>query len=246
MYLLPGAMLELALLVAGSEVRLPTPALMGKGGILDSIIFVLVAFILGHFIQALAYVLTERLLKGVFWGGHFPSEVLLFEGSGLVSERDRSAFIEGIEKGKAVDGPTVESWNKRIRFRMFGAILEKADAHALEKGAEAAQSVYDRYRVALVGDELDARVTRSEAYYQFFRGSCTAAWISLVLLWSVWAVDSYRARNLIGAEPPVELELGGLFALALCLIFFWQARVTAQRFAAEVFRCSLAPLTKRR
>ena len=168
-----------------------------------------------HFVQVIAHTVPEWALKKIFWKGFFPSEIALFAGAKLFSATERRTIIRDVAATGLADGTVVQSWNDPGQH--FGSA-------AGEAGREAAQAVFWRVRskCAGKGTPLDA----AEAYYQFFRGSATAALIggSGLLALARVAVSSGLAAG------------AGIGMLALAIAFFWRARGAGQNLAREAFR----------
>jgi hypothetical protein len=236
MYVVPGALLELALLFAWSLVGLPTPPLFGSGGLLGSIAFLLVAFVLGHLVQAVGHAFLERLLKRTFWGGHHPSEIVFFRGHHLITDLERQAFLGSLTQEGSVDPETAARYEQRLSvgwFRSGHRGLAKAD---LERAMSVAQLAFNRARRALHGTEAGKPVQVVEAYYQFFRGASVAALGAAGALWLARnAISSGQATSTL-PDGPRAAGLMALGALAAAGVFFLRARGAAQNFVREVYR----------
>ena len=93
MYVLPGAILEVCILGAAGLAGIAPPDALAIGSLLETVVFMLGAFVLGQFVQVIAHTVPEWALKRIFWKGFFPSEIALFAGAKLFSSTERRMII---------------------------------------------------------------------------------------------------------------------------------------------------------
>ena len=169
----PGAFLFWAIVIALSPVAgthpLPTSNL-----IVDSAMFAVLAYTLGHLVQFAAQHTVEPVLKRLFWSGAFFSEWLLVKGRGGCSESARRTYVD-------------------IARHVFGlsegylSALDLSDAtdRDLERAREVSQAVYQRFDSYAADHGLAAKATIQNAFYAFFRGTAfvsAAAGLLLVVV----------------------------------------------------------------
>lgn len=237
-YLLPGTILEFTLLGAWAAAKLPLPQFTGEGGLLGSIVFILAAFILGHFVQGVAHTFPEWLLKRVFWGGFYPSNIMFFNNQQILFNKEKKAIISraiaerliSLEDSKLWEQPFVTGWFRPIRPLRRYRLNEE-----VKEAIEHSRLTFNRINIFLTDSNLGKRVEVAETYYQFFRGTFTATFISaLILLFEYW----FLVHSPTTLEPHIAKSLlaGSVIALILTIIFIWRARGSGQRYAREVVR----------
>ena len=242
MYLLPGAVLLVGLLTAWVAAGGQAPELFGDAGLFASVVFVLAAFVCGHFVQTLGHTLSEKLLKIWFWGGRYPSEILLFNGAPIIAATERDRHIALLRARGLASDDDVACWGGEVTVGRFRRRLKGIDQKQFDAGAESAQFAFNRIRNHLADKGAGARATTAEANYQFFRGGFTAAaLVSLTLAVEIpalrmgWAAPFNNALN--------NTALGAGAATLFCLFavaFFWRARGARQAVVRETFRAYAA------
>lgn len=266
MYLLPGALIEFALLGAWSASSLPPPEIMGQNGILASIVFILAAFILGHIIQAIAQWLPDKFLQWLFWKGYYPSVIMLFKDQMVISNSRRAQVIELLHKEtlleiddrKKLDEISVPSrfhfllnkmlnkfkWIKyRVELLLFklNYLSTKPDKPVYESDfelvADASQKAWERARINLVELGRGKKIETFEAYFQFFRGAAVASSIAAIL----FGLEYWYLRQIpthLAAHPNVEkLLMAGMWtSFFLTVVFTTRTKEFAERFAVEVIK----------
>jgi len=237
-YLLPGTILEFALLGAWAAAKLPLPQFTGEGGLLGSIVFILVAFILGHFVQGLAHTFPEWLLKRIFWGGFFPSHIMFFTNQQILFSKEKQVIISraiteqiiSLEDSKLWEQPFVTGWLRPIRPLRRSRLNEE-----IKQGVELSKLTFNRIQIFLADSSLGKRIEVAEAYYQFFRGTFTATFTAAIILFTEYWI---LTRSSTALEPHIgnSLLVGSAITLTLTFMFAWRARGSGQRYAREVVR----------
>ena len=243
MYVLPGAILLSGLLAGWAVAGGAMPTLLGDSGLFASVVFVLGAFVAGHFVQTVAHSWPERILKSLFWAGRYPSQIILFRGHGLISATERQRFIDTLKTAGLADEDLVEAWDAGLTIGWFRRKVVADSAEQFTRGVEGAQSAFNQLRHLLSGADASTRVASAEASYQFFRGGFVAAGLAALLL----AAESVALTQTWLAAPVDTSVLGTIVSatfFVLCLAFFWRARGAGQNFAREVFRAYAATASR--
>lgn len=266
MYLLPGALIELAILAAWSASDLPQPEIMGEKGILASVVFILAAFILGHIIQAIAQSFPDKFFKWLFWKGYYPSVIMLFKDQIVISNNSRVQFIELLYKETLLEIDDKKKFNnigipgrfqfllnklshkfKWITYRYQWLLFKcnyrriKPDKPIQESDFElvagAAQKAWERARINLTELGRGKKIEIFEAYFQFFRGAAVASAIAAILFFIEYWYLQQLPTHLV-AHPNVEklVKVGIFSSLALAVLFANRTKEFAERFATEVIK----------
>ncbi len=266
MYLLPGALIEFALLGAWSASTLPPPEIMGQNGILASIVFILAAFVLGHIIQAIAQWLPDKFLRWLFWKGYYPSVIMLFKDQTVISNSYRVQSIELLYKETLLEIDDKKKFDKisvpgRFNFLLNKILCEfkwikyksqrilfklkyfstEPDKPIYENDFElvacASQKAWERARINLIELGRGKKIEIFEAYFQFFRGVAVASLIAAILFGAeYWYLQQIPTH--LKAHPNIEnlLKAGILASIALTMVFTNRTREFAERFAVEVIK----------
>ncbi len=248
MYVLPGAILLFGLLAAWSVAGGATPTLLGDSGLFASVLFVLGAFVSGHFVQTVAHSWPEQILKALFWAGQYPSQIIMFRKTGLISATERERFVDTIRNAGLADEDLAKAWDSTLTIGWFRRKVVADNPEQFPTGVEGAQFVFNQLRHLLSGTKASTRVDNAEASYQFFRGSFTASGlVALVVGTETLALtESWMIPLSASLYRP---QLGAMVSAAffvLFLAFFWRARGAGQNFAREVLRAYVAMKTDTR
>jgi hypothetical protein len=242
MYVLPGTVILSGLLVgwaiAGGEV----PTLLGDSGLFASVVFILAAFVLGHFVQTVAHSLPEKLLKRLFWAGRYPSQILFFKGHRLVSGTERERHIAMLREVGLASDEVVKVWDGELTIGWFRGSVKGIDKGQFAQGTEGAQFAFNRIRNHLTDQKAGIRASSAEAYYQFFRGGFTGAGLTAMAL--ALEIVALRHGWLTPFDGAVDITGLGTMVVSvyvlLAVAFFWRARGAGQNFARETFRAYAA------
>lgn len=237
MYVLPGTVLEFALLGVWVAAKLPLPQFTGEGGLFSSIVFVLIAFILGHSVQAIAHTFPEWLIKRLFWGRFYPSEIMFFNNQRILFSKEKETIISKIIAEKIISENDSQLWKQDFVTGWFRPILpvrKRKLSDDLKKGTENSQLAFNRLRIFLTDNNLGKRVEGAESSYQFFRGTYTALAISGIMFISEYYILSRYSS--LETNIGHSLLAGSVLAILLALVFVWRARGAGQRYAREVVR----------
>ena len=137
----------------------------------DTISFVILAFIVGHLVQAGAKSRLEKNIKERYWNGAFVSEIFLLRGNRLCNEIDREKFID-------------------LATKQLG--YAEAELKILENDTnEARQMSHSIYRKAysfINNNKIGERAAIANTYYNFFRGLSEASFYSTIIFIVQFAV----------------------------------------------------------
>lgn len=164
-YFVPGAVLIWVCTIAAKSFGVVSD-LETENIVTDSLIFVVMAFVVGHFIQFRSKQKTEATIKEKFWDGDFVSRQFLVKGNKFCPEPKRQRYIQLLQDH-------------------FGLQLE--DAQILESsGKEEARTISDgMYRSCftfITDEKIGEKAIKANEYYNFFRGlSTTSAYASVIL-----------------------------------------------------------------
>lgn len=236
-YLMPGACaMALGLswwaTIPGSSFG--TIPMFGDGGLLASVAFVLLSFVVGNTVQVIAHTLPEALLRRVFWSGWWPSDLAMFDGGPCLSTTEREAVKMALTAHLQVSAANVPVPSS-TPTRRWGRRWSLARTPENMKATTAWHGAFDRGRALLADTGAGTRATAAEAYYLFFRGMMVVCGVG-------GAAFSFLALNapwkaMIGLPPSgttgAVIPSGVLLSLAL--LFAWRARGAGEGFARETF-----------
>jgi len=164
-YFIPGTVLIWICIIAVKTLGLVSN-LKTENIITDSLIFIVLAFVVGHFIQFRSKQRTEVTIKKKFWYGAFVSDQFLLKNNKFCSEFKRQKYIQLLQKHFELKPEEAQ-------------ILEEPD------NSEAKKVSNDMYRTCLtfVTDrKVGEKATKANEYYNFFRGLSTTCFYSSVIL----------------------------------------------------------------
>lgn len=237
MYVLPGSFLSFVVLIL---IRCTFPEIANnilKADVFSSIIFLIFSFIFGNFLQARSHLGPEKRLKGAYWDGLYPSQIMFFSGNKILNEAGRKDLISAcLQKGLLTDEDVSEF---------------STPAGYNEKAVDKAQNAFNYMRAYLSDSGKGETVKGAEGYFLFFRGMFVASFWSAMAFMLVAILYLIRLQwsilnDLLGKPP--DLLIGfviPLFCASLSLIlwrtFRYRCRGTAQGVAKEVSRtfCAL-------
>lgn len=234
MYILPGAFFLIIILVIAWGFDL---ILINQGGvdIFNSIIFILMSFILGNFFQTISHGRPEKRLKEKFWKGLYPSQIMFFPNNQVINESMRHKFINYCLEHTMLCQEDIE---KSIS-------VEQYDHEILEK----VTVVFDILRVSFENTSFGSRISTAESHYLFFRGMFVSAfWAGILSLITVIYASVSPLFSDCGISVPINIIENRIPALIVTLVFSvilwrtfrWRCRGAAQGFAREVVRATLS------
>lgn len=241
MYVLPGSFLIFVIMGAvWVFVGLTTTVFVS--GIFESVIFIVLSFIVGNFIQVVSHLGPEERLKREYWKGYYPSQFMFFKNNPVIDEHARKDLLEACLKNGWLSKEEIDEFN----------LEKKVSVEAISK----ATNLFSYLRVHLEKGDVNHRIRGAEGYYLFYRGMFVASiWAAIILL---IPVILFLLDKLVFALFSLDLStislgrsmLSASWA-AVCFVFWrkfrWRARGAAQGFAREVVRavCSEFKFTER-
>lgn len=162
-YFIPGALLIWAIILFVKNLEILS-SLKTINEFTDTLGFIIIAFILGHFIQYRAKVKLEPSIKKKYWNGAFFSEQYLIKDKSFCSEIDRQKFLKMAKE----------------KFGYNNKELQKLDSDS-DDAKKISHSIY-RKAYALINNEgIAERAATANTYYTFFRGLSTSSFYSALL-----------------------------------------------------------------
>lgn len=141
------------------------PPLKTDNIVIDSLIFIVLAFVVGHFVQFRSREKTQETIKKKFWNGTFVSNQFLIKDNKFCPDFKRQRYIQLLQ----------EHFN-----------LKSADAQILEtpENPEAKTISDGMYRSCLTfitDQKIGEKATKANEYYNFFRGLSTTSFYSTIV-----------------------------------------------------------------
>lgn len=157
----PGVLfIALAYLIAiETEVKVTLPSLNVFS---DSLVFVVLAFVAGHFIQYFSKYTIEQLGKKVFWRGFFFSQWFLVQGSGFCPDFQRQHYVKVAKENFGFSDSTLAALEVKD--------MNKADNQALDKARNISQAIYRRFDAYASDKNIGGKALIQNTFYSFFRG----------------------------------------------------------------------------
>lgn len=177
---------------------------IGLGNVIaDALVFIILAFVVGHLVQSISAKFLEGLLKRIYWSGSFVSEQCLIRGNPFFESFKRERYLQ------------IAKDNFGFKAEDLGT-LEKGDL----KDSNAKRISHNVYRVfdAFVKDnQIGEKASVANTYYHFFRGlvvSCVLATVFFLIVWEwilviVFGLASYMFLR--QAKGRGELYIAGTF-----------------------------------
>jgi len=227
-YFIPGTVLIWSILLFIKSLGI-LDSLATVNELTDTLCFVIIAFIVGHFIQHRAKLKLEPSIKKKYWKGAFISDQYLIKNSGFCSEVDRQKYVK-MAKEKF-------SYNEKE--------LEKLN-NISEESKEICHSIY-RKAYALINNEgIAERAAIANTYYNFFRGLTVAFLYSamlFLLLFIIKVVENWWAWNWATIKKDLLIPvLLTIFFLYLKECFKERTRQRGELHVEQVFNSTYSKL----
>ncbi len=221
-YFIPGTLLIWVCITAVKTLGLAAN-LKTENVITDSLTFIVLAFILGHFIQFRSKQRTESTIKKSFWSGSLVSEQFLVKNNKFCSEFERQRYIQILREHFTLGEDDIQ-------------ILEKTDNPEAKK---ISHSMYQQCFSFITDKGIGDRAVKANEYFNFFRGLSTACVYSGFIFAIVFTFT--LIRSLVNR---FYLDIFHLLILFLLAIFFCYASYTfrvrasqrGESHVADVFR----------
>ncbi len=169
--------------------------------ITDTLGFIIIAFILGHFVQYKAKQKLEPNIKRKFWNGGFFSEQYLLKNNKFCSDTDRTKYLK---MAKEKFGYTEEELKK----------LENDSSEA----KELSHAIYRKAYSLINNEGIAERAATANIYYNFFRGLTTASFYSAILFFVQFITKIIENLSSLSWEV-IKKELSTSLFLAIFFLY---------------------------
>jgi hypothetical protein len=219
-YFIPGAVLIWTILLFAKGLGILN-SFTTVNKFTDTLGFIIIAFILGHFVQYRAKLKLEPGIKKKYWNGVFVSKQYLIKNRNFCSEIDRQKFLK----------------MAREKFGYTEEELQKLNTDSNE-AKEISHSIY-RKAYALINNEgIAERAATANTYYNFFRGLSTvsfySAWL-LILQFIIKAIESWFSWSWMTIKKDLLIPFSlGIFFFYLSECFKDRARQRGELHVEQV------------
>jgi len=193
----------------------PDLIVMGNA-IVDPLLVLAVAYVLGHVLQFLSKWTIEPLLKRVYWGGRWFSDVF------LISAEDRCSPVE-LERNLAAAVKTLGF--KEADLAVLRDLDVAQDAAKMEEARSLSHAIYRAADASTIDSGTAKRGHEQNSFYSLFRG--------LSLLFAMVAVMDL-VPVLLGPER-ARFGLLLVVSLGLAIVFFIRARERGELYVRGIF-----------
>ncbi|PKP59886.1 hypothetical protein CVT91_05990 [Candidatus Atribacteria bacterium HGW-Atribacteria-1] len=162
-YFIPGAMLIWSFILFAKSINVLN-YLTTLNTFIDTLVFTIIAFVLGHFIQYKSRQIIEPKMKKKYWNGAFVSEQFLIKNNKFCYEIDRQKFLK----------------TAREQFRCSIEELKELDSDT-EEARKISHSIYKKAYSLINNAGINERATTANIYYNFFRGLSATCFCSALL-----------------------------------------------------------------
>ena len=162
-YFIPGAILIWSFILFAKSIGI-LACLTTFNTFTDTLGFIIIAFVLGHFIQYKSKQIIEPKIKRKYWNGAFVSEQFMIKNNNFCDEIDRLKFLK-----MAME-----------RFKYSQEELKKLDSNT-EEARKLSHSIYRKAYSLINNVEINERATTVNVYYNFFRGLSVTCFCSALL-----------------------------------------------------------------
>ena len=232
MYVLPGSFLVTVILLCLWSLS-PDVLNPMKGNLSSSLVFIVMSFIFGNFIQTISHRGPEKRLKKEYWKKHYPSDIMFFRGNEVIDESGRQDLLNACVQSGLMNEQELKLFDTPNSF----------PKEALQK----AKNAFDYIRIHLEKGDKVGRIQTAEGHYLFYRGlfvSCFLAAVIFIIPPIIFLLrHSYpsQLQDALGKNPSILIGfIIPILEAAICL-YFWRvfrdrARGAGQGFAREVSR----------
>lgn len=140
----------------------------------DSLVFVVLAFVAGHFIQYFSKYSIEQIGKKVFWNGFFFSQWFLVQGSGFCPDLQREHYIKVAKERFGFSDSTLAALEVKD--------INKADNETLGKARNISQAIYRRFDAYASDKNIGGKALIQNTFYSFFRGLTLVSTLGFIVL----------------------------------------------------------------
>jgi hypothetical protein len=246
MYIIPGGMFAIVLYFF--FITLPTvkPIIESTANLFGLAIFIIISFVFGNLIQALAHKSLEDFIKRWYWNGFYASDLIFNENNRIINDGLRL---------KMIDRVLSKGWTTKEKLQPIidGGILKD------KKLGVTAAFIFNCLRTTAEKDDNSNQIKGAEAYYQFFRGLTAAFFLSAIFLFGFYvlvmlitAVGCILTSDLgwqqfanIAGSNLVWYGLAGIICFVIGIVFMDRARGAGQGYIRLIVRLFCFPIEEK-
>jgi hypothetical protein len=215
--LVPGLVLVWCFAVLGPGSQGAIPGFLTGNDIVDAVLLIAVSFVLGHTLQFLSKCSIEPLLKHLFWGGQFFSDIFLIAASKRCPEVELARYISFAQD-------TLGFSEEQLEILVDGEAL--SDRTKRRKATSLSHAIYRTIDAETQDASLAMKAHVQNSFYSFFRNLS-------VLFLMLGAVNI--VTFMLGAAPLRKTLLLMLLNFALFDIFLLRARSRGELYVKGLF-----------
>lgn len=186
----------------------------------DSLVFIVVAYVVGLLIQFVSQPLVEVPLKFIFWRGFFYSEICLIKSSKILSEFTRDIILKFAAKSLKVSRKKINVLEMKSEVNW-----KNRQDPVFSNAREISHGIYRMIDSMSNDNDSAKKAHMHNSYYSLFRG-LTMVFIALLVLLVFRGVNEHLIVRFAGW---IMLDL---FVIA---IFFWGTKERAERYIKGLF-----------
>lgn len=220
-YFIPGAVILWICSVMAKDLGVLS-ALETGNVFTESLAFIVLAFVVGHFVQFRSKQKTEATIKEKYWSNAFVSEAFLLRDNEFCSEFKRRRYINLLQKHF---GLAEESVNTLVDH-------ESEEARVISHG------MYRECFTFITDKGLGQKATKANEYYNFFRGlstTCVYSIIVSVLDFVYLSIRFFTHRTFVGLAHSLTMLVLTIFFGYAVYAFRIRAKQRGELHVAEVF-----------
>lgn len=239
MYVLPGAVICLAVTAGWSAMGFGLPDLGGEGGLFGSVVFLMCAYIAGHAVQSWSNGPMNWFIKRGMPYGDWATATAFLPKAKVMSPSERLRCSQFLEREGLLE---TGSSGLLQALEEAGSEAQSTDPAAVRRASQAA--FYQcRGVLRAAGQVENAEV--AEARFQLHRG-LAMAWIIAAAIGALVLGGLWGTGELHTWEQWTKVGLPALVGLPLAMTFGARARGASRGLAREVFRGTEATLVAAR
>jgi len=219
-YFIPGAVILWICSVMAKDLGVLSVLEMGNV-FTESLAFIVLAFVVGHFIQFRSRQKTEVTIKEKYWSNAFVSEAFLLKDNEFCSEFKRHRYINLLQKHFGLTGESAKILDD-----------ENEEARLISHG------MYRECFTFITDKGIGQKSTKANEYYNFFRGlstTCVYSTIVSAMDFVYLSIRFFTHRTFVGlAHALTMLALTIFFGYAV-YAFRIRAKQRGELHVAEVF-----------
>ncbi|MFC1686738.1 hypothetical protein ACFL0E_00065 [Nanoarchaeota archaeon] len=162
--------------------------------VMESLMFIILAYILGLVIQHFSKYVVEIIVKIIFWKGTFFSNIFLIRDAKKCSEHDRKKFLNFI----------ITHFNfskKEIKVLDTNNIYKKINRDKLKKAEQISHSIYKAVDTYTYDHNIAKKAHLHQNYYGLFRGlSLSFLFIGLFFTLLISQLDRFQTLSFVSYQ----------------------------------------------